>query len=204
MLGHRYYTRLFSRVFIPHSCTFFPYASIASRSPLTSLIELKLNFNLLKSISEISISGILEIINPVIMLPIKISDLHNLANGARLRDEISKTRCLRQCPNFHHQSSLHFSPSLYESSWFTKKKKEKKPRLFLRQSIIVNRSIYLRPKILSDQNSEHALITYLKRIFFRWTKMIKYDAYLSQNNSVFIFAIMFLTCSMFYVPLYPV
>jgi len=102
------------------------------------------------------------------MLPIKISDLHNLANGARLRDEISPRRdACGSALTFIISLLFIFRPPYMKAHGLRKKKKEKKPRLFLRQSIIVNRSIYLRPKILSDQNSEHALITYLKRIFFR-------------------------------------
>lgn len=60
-----------------------------------------------------------------------------------------------------------FRPPYVEAHGLRKKKKEEKirePRLFLCQSIIVNRSIYLRPKILSDQSGErYALITYLRR-----------------------------------------
>lgn len=58
-------------------------------------------------------------------------------------------------------------PPYMEAHGLRKKRKEEKirePRLFLCRSIIVNRSIYLRPKILSDQSDErYTLITYLRR-----------------------------------------
>lgn len=67
--------------------------------------------------------------------------------------------------NFYHQSSLHFSLSLMWKLMVYEKKRIRDPRLFLCQSIIVNRSIFYARKFFLIKvmcGVRYTLITYLE------------------------------------------